>query len=127
MDLKAGECYYFRVEITTGFWKAHGRLLAVTSEQAAVNLPQMKPIDRSHVNDESMVLGDEQAAAALSTCAAKRANISPPSTPTPRLRSEVRFEWDVTAKITSGVFGGSAKDAARELARELAKAVKRNL
>ena len=41
--------------------------------------------------------------------------------------SEVRFERDVTAKIMSGVFGGSAKDAARELARELAKAVKRNL
>ncbi len=40
---------------------------------------------------------------------------------------EVRFERDITAKMTSGVFGGSAKDAVHELARELAKAAKKNL
>jgi hypothetical protein len=30
MELKAGDCYFFRVEIASGFAKAHGRLVGLT-------------------------------------------------------------------------------------------------
>jgi len=79
MELKGGECYYFRVEIASGFWKAHGRLVAVTREQGTSDLRHLEPIDRSNVKDKSTVLVEEQVGAVLATCAFKPANETPQS------------------------------------------------
>jgi len=40
MELKAGECYFFRVEIASGFAKAHGRLVGLSREEGASELKQ---------------------------------------------------------------------------------------
>lgn len=63
MELKEGQCYFFRVEIASGFWKAHGRLVSVTHEQGVEDRKRLEPIDLSHVKDKEMV--DTEHAAAL--------------------------------------------------------------
>jgi hypothetical protein len=70
VDLKAGECYFFRVEIASGFAKAHGRLVGLTKEQGAADLKRLTPIDPSHVKDTTEVLSAEQAAPVAAECAA---------------------------------------------------------
>jgi hypothetical protein len=79
IELKAGDCYFFRVEIASGLAKAHGRLVGLTPEQGASDLKFLTPIDPSHVKDTSEVLSAEQAAAAVAGCAALRASTTPPS------------------------------------------------
>ena len=79
-ELKAGGCYFFRVEIASGFAKAHGRLVGVTSEQGASDLKVLTPIDPSHVKDTSDVLSGEQAAAVAARCAAG-GSTPPPGAP----------------------------------------------
>jgi hypothetical protein len=69
IELKAGDCYFFRVEIASGFAKAHGRLVGLTREQGASDLKQLTSIDPSHVKDASEVLSAEQAAAVAAGCA----------------------------------------------------------
>jgi hypothetical protein len=63
MELKEGQCYFFRVEIASGFWKAHGRLVSVTHEQGVEDRKRLEPIDESHVKDKAMV--DTEHAATL--------------------------------------------------------------
>jgi len=70
LELKGGECYFFRVEIASGFAKAHGRLVGLSREEGALELKQLAPIDPSHVKDTSQVLGPEQAASVAAGCAA---------------------------------------------------------
>ena len=70
MELKAGDCYFFRVEIASGFAKAHGRLVGLTPEQGASDLKMLTPLDPSHVKDTSKVLGAEQAATVAAGCTA---------------------------------------------------------
>jgi uncharacterized protein DUF2846 len=79
IELKAGDCYFFRVEIASGLAKAHGRLVGLTPEQGASDLKVLTPIDPNHVKDTSEVLSAEQAAAAVAGCAALRASTTPPS------------------------------------------------
>jgi hypothetical protein len=79
MDVKAGECYYFRVDLATGFWKSQGRLVSVTPEQGALDLKRLEPIDSSHVKDNSRVVDAAQATALAATCAAKLKNETPAS------------------------------------------------
>jgi hypothetical protein len=55
VDLKAGEQYYVRVELATGFMKGHGRLLAVAPEQGAYELKALKPLDSDKVKDTQHV------------------------------------------------------------------------
>jgi len=81
MELKAGDCYFFRVEIASGLAKAHGQLVGLTPEQGASDLKLLKPIDRSHVKDTSEVLSADQAATVADECTAGRARSSPPATP----------------------------------------------
>jgi hypothetical protein len=69
MELKEGQCYFFRVEMATGFWKARGRLVAVTREQGAEDRKRLEPIDVSHVKDKKMV-DTEHAAALADGCVA---------------------------------------------------------
>jgi hypothetical protein len=70
MELKAGDCYFFRVEIASGFTKAYGRLVGLTPEQGASDLKLLTPIDPSHVEDTSRVLSAEQAAIVAAGCTA---------------------------------------------------------
>ena len=81
MELKPGNCYFFRVEIASGFTKAYGRLVGLTLEQGASDLKLLTPIDPSHVKDTSEVLSAEQAATVAAGCAAAPAHtpLVPPS------------------------------------------------
>jgi Protein of unknown function (DUF2846) len=81
MELKAGDCYFFRVEIASGLAKAHGRLVGLTPEQGASDLKQLMPIDPSHVRETSEVLSAEQAAAVAAECTAGPARTPPPGAP----------------------------------------------
>jgi hypothetical protein len=56
LELKAGDCPFFRVEITNGFAKAHGRLVGVTSEQGASDLKVLTPIDPSHLRSNPLIV-----------------------------------------------------------------------
>jgi len=78
MDLKAGECYYFRVDIS-GFWQARGRLVSVTPEQGILDLKRLEPIDSSHVKDNAKVVDAAQATALAAACTAKLKSETPPS------------------------------------------------
>lgn len=71
MELKEGHCYFFRVEIASGAWKAHGRLVSVTQEQGVEDRKRLEPIDVSHVKDKEMV-DTEHAAALADGCVAPR-------------------------------------------------------
>lgn len=55
VDLKAGERYYVRVEIATGFMKGHGRLVSVAPEQGAYEIKNLKPLDSDKVKDSQHV------------------------------------------------------------------------
>jgi hypothetical protein len=49
LDMKAGEQYFVRVEIATGFAKGHGRLVLMSPEQGSYELKssKLKPLDSS--------------------------------------------------------------------------------
>jgi len=79
MELKAGDCYFFRVEIASGFAKAHGQLVGLTPEQGASDLKLLNPIDLSHVKDTSEVLSAKQAATVAAGCTAGPARSWPPT------------------------------------------------
>jgi Protein of unknown function (DUF2846) len=57
LDLKAGQEYFLRVEIATGFMKGHGRLVSTPREQASYELKsaKLKPLDAGKVADKSRV------------------------------------------------------------------------
>lgn len=61
LDLKAGQNYFIRVEIATGFMKGHGRLVLVPAEQGGYELQssKLKPLDSNKVEDTSRVSVDE--------------------------------------------------------------------
>ncbi len=57
LDLKAGQEYFLRVEIATGFMKGHGRMLLVAPEQGKYELQssKLKPLDADKVSDSARV------------------------------------------------------------------------
>lgn len=55
-DAKAGQKYYIRVEIATGFLKGHGRITMVTPEQAEYEVRKLKPLDANKIVSEEIVL-----------------------------------------------------------------------
>ena len=61
LDLKAGEEYFVRVELATGFAKGHGRLVLVPREQGGYELKsdKLKPLDASKVEDKNVVSVEE--------------------------------------------------------------------
>jgi len=61
LDLKAGQQYFVRVEIATGFMKGHGRLLLVAPEQGSYELKssKLKPLDADKVVDGARVSVEE--------------------------------------------------------------------
>lgn len=56
LKLKAGEEYYFRVEIVTGFMKGHGRVVHATPEQGAYEVKKLQPLGIDKIVDKTMVL-----------------------------------------------------------------------
>jgi hypothetical protein len=57
IELKAGQEYFFRVEIASGFMKGHGRLIMMVPEQARYELQakNLKPLDADKVVDKARV------------------------------------------------------------------------
>ncbi len=57
IELKAGQEYFFRVEIASGFMKGHGRLIMMVPEQAKYELKakNLKPLDADKVVDKTRV------------------------------------------------------------------------
>lgn len=50
-DLKAGQDYYIRVELATGFMKGHGRLVSVVPEQGSYEIKNLKQLGADKVKD----------------------------------------------------------------------------
>jgi hypothetical protein len=61
LDLKAGQNYFIRLEIATGFMKGHGRLVSMSAEQASYELKssKLKPLDAGKVVDKARVSVEE--------------------------------------------------------------------
>jgi hypothetical protein len=61
LDLKAGQEYFIRLEIATGFMKGHGRLVLMSPEQAGYELKsdKLKPLDASKVVNATLVSTSE--------------------------------------------------------------------
>ena len=57
LDVKAGQEYFLRVEIATGFAKGHGRLILVPAEQGGYELKssKLKPLDSNKVVNATLV------------------------------------------------------------------------
>jgi len=51
VELKAGQDYYVRIEIATGFMKGHGRLTLVAPEQGTYDIKKLKPLPADKVKD----------------------------------------------------------------------------
>jgi hypothetical protein len=67
LDVKAGQEYFLRVEIATGFTKGHGRLVLMSAEQGGYELKssKLKPLDSNKVVNATLVSVDEVHADAL--------------------------------------------------------------
>jgi hypothetical protein len=61
LDAKAGQEYFIRLEIATGFMKGHGRLILMSPEQAGYELKsdKLKPLDANKVANTSLVSTSE--------------------------------------------------------------------
>src|SRR5438552_8778096 len=57
LDLRAGQEYFIRLEIATGFMKGHGRLILMSPEQASYELKsdKFKPLDANKVVNTALV------------------------------------------------------------------------
>jgi len=55
VDLKSGQKYYIRVELATGFWKGHGRVISVEPDQGSYEIQKLKPLDKDKVKDAQLV------------------------------------------------------------------------
>lgn len=56
LKLKAGEVYYVRVEIVSGFMKGHGRVVHATPEQGAYEVKKLQPLGPEKIIDKTMVV-----------------------------------------------------------------------
>jgi hypothetical protein len=56
VDLKAGQDYYIRVELATGFMKGHGRLVPVAPEQGSYEIKKLKALSADKVKDTQRVV-----------------------------------------------------------------------
>ena len=58
LDLKSGEDYYIRVEIVSGMWKGHGRLVLTPKEQGTFEIKKLKPIEKTKIIDTTKAVTD---------------------------------------------------------------------
>lgn len=72
LDTKAGQEYFIRVEIATGFAKGHGRLVLMSPEQGSYELKskKLKPLDASKVMDKTRVSLEEVGTGSRETASA---------------------------------------------------------
>lgn len=56
LDTVVGKDYYIRVELATGMWKGHGRLVVTPSEQGAYEIRKLQLLDSDKIKDKSRVL-----------------------------------------------------------------------
>ena len=55
VDMKAGQDYYARISIETGFWKGHGRLTLMQAEQGAFEVKKLKLLGADKVKNRTLV------------------------------------------------------------------------
>jgi hypothetical protein len=55
LDMKAGQDYYARITIETGFWKGRGRLTLMQAEQGAFEVKKLKLLGADKVKNRSLV------------------------------------------------------------------------
>jgi hypothetical protein len=53
ITLEAGKTYYFRTEMSVGFWKGHFRLMMMMPEQGKYDLSKLKPTDAKDLERNS--------------------------------------------------------------------------
>jgi hypothetical protein len=56
VEFKAGQEYYVRIELATGFWKGHGRVVHVTPEQGAFEVKKLEPLGADKIVDKTVVV-----------------------------------------------------------------------
>jgi hypothetical protein len=56
VDMGRGQQYYFRVGIELGMWKGQGKILLEDNEKGAADVKKLKPLDRSKIKDQTMVV-----------------------------------------------------------------------
>jgi hypothetical protein len=55
IDMKAGEQYYFRIDIKPGFWKGRSEALYMQKEQGSLEVQKMNPLEAKWIKDNSKV------------------------------------------------------------------------
>jgi hypothetical protein len=55
LNLESGKEYYVRIELATGMWKGHGRLLLVQPEQGAYEIKKLKYLGGDKIVAKEMV------------------------------------------------------------------------
>lgn len=60
IDMKAGERYYFRIDIKPGFFKGRSEALYMQKEQGALEVQKMKPLEDKWIRDKSKVTVETQ-------------------------------------------------------------------
>jgi hypothetical protein len=56
LETKAGQKYYIRIEIASGFMKGHGRVVLMSPEQGESEIKKLKPLDDGDVRDHDKVV-----------------------------------------------------------------------
>jgi hypothetical protein len=55
MPFEAGQKYFVRVDLITGFWKGHGGITLVANGQAEYEIKKTKPLGADKIHDHEMV------------------------------------------------------------------------
>jgi len=53
LEVKAGDKYFFRVEIVPGFWKGGGRMTLMDTKQGEYEITQLQPVPATEIEDKS--------------------------------------------------------------------------
>lgn len=53
LEVKAGDKYFFRVEIVPGFWKGGGRMTLMDGKQGEYEITQLQPVPVTEIADKS--------------------------------------------------------------------------
>jgi hypothetical protein len=118
LDMKAGQSYFMRVEIATGFMKGHGRLILMAAEQAGYELKKLKPLDDGKVVDKAKVSIAEanlDASATTSKPAATVEQAKPAANPQPAVTGPSSSNANPTLTPVSQTTGEiSLGEAARQ-------------
>jgi Protein of unknown function (DUF2846) len=62
IELKAGETYYIRVEMVSGFVKGHGRLVLMQKEQGSYEIKKLPPLTSDKIKDKTKAMTEEKGA-----------------------------------------------------------------